>query len=197
MASSFYKHQAQLYFSFGFQPLNSSQNPDFSWTRTVLSNSDKVITSIIVQMFSNYRNIISGGALQRLTSLPRRNFSTQKSNFWQWTTTSRPSWKENSKEAAVAIVVFGVTGSLSMLAVRPSLKSVFGIEGTLVDGPNSYRVISLLCVSPIYATILLAIGTLSGRHNYFAKMSMKILGRFAPKSVINRIICNPAKLKQK
>ena len=121
--------------------------------------------------------------------------SYSMNSFWQWTTTARPSWKENKTEAAVAIVVFGITGSLSVLAVRPSLKSIFGIEGTLIDGPNSYRVLSILCVSPMYAAVLLAIGTLSGRHNYFAKMSMKILGRFVPKTVIHRVMCKPAKSK--
>lgn len=98
-------------------------------------------------------------------------------------------------EAAVAFAVFGVTGSLSVLAVRPSLKSIFGIEGTLVDGPNSYRIMSVLCVSPVYAMVLLVIGTVSGRHNYFARMSMKILGRFVPKSVIHKIVCKPALAK--
>lgn len=83
-----------------------------------------------------------------------------------------------------------------MVAVRPSLKAIFGIEGSLMEGPNSYRIMSVLCVSPVYAAVLLAIGTLSGRHNYFAKMSMKILGRFVPKSFVHRVLCQPAKVKQ-
>lgn len=125
----------------------------------------------------------------------KRALSTQ-SGFWKWTTTNRPSWKENKTEAAVAIAVFGITGTFSVLAVRPCLKTLFGIEGTLVDGPNSYRLLSILCVSPVYAMVLLAMGTISGRHNYFAKMSMKILGRFLPKSVVHKIVCDPAKVKQ-
>lgn len=98
-------------------------------------------------------------------------------------------------EAAIAVAVFGVTGTFSVLAVRPSMKALFGIEGTLIDGPNSYRAMSILCISPVYAIVLLAMGTLSGRHNYFAKMSMKILGRFVPKSVIHKVICQPARSK--
>lgn len=131
----------------------------------------------------------------RVTTSSKRFASTN--GFWQWTTAARPSWKENKTEAAVAFVVFGITGSLSVLAVRPSLKSIFGIEGTLIDGPNSYRAMCILCVSPMYAAVLLAIGTLSGRHNYFAKMSMKILGRFLPKKVIHKVICKPAQAKLK
>jgi hypothetical protein len=126
-----------------------------------------------------------------------RRFSTgDKNKFWQWTTTQRPRWTENYKEAGVAFIVFGITGTLSLNAVRPCIKSVLGIEGSWAEGPNSYRVASIVCVSPFYAAILLVIGTLSGRHNFFAKMSMKILGRFFPKSVIHRVMCTPAKSKQ-
>lgn len=132
--------------------------------------------------------------LQARGLISQKRFSSTNS-FWQWTTAARPSWKENKTEAAVAFVVFGITGSLSVLAVRPSLKSIFGIEGTLIDGPNSYRAMCILCVSPMYAAVLLAIGTLSGRHNYFAKMSMKILGRFVPKKVIHKVMCKPAQAK--
>lgn len=133
--------------------------------------------------------------IRKSVSLLSKRTNSSSNSFWQWTTSQRPSWKENGKEAAVAIAVFGVTGTLSMVAVRPSLKNLFGIEGSFVEGPNSYRIMSILCVSPVYAVILLAMGTLSGRHNYFAKMSMKILGRFVPKSFVHRVLCQPAKAK--
>ncbi|KAJ1418195.1 hypothetical protein B484DRAFT_453756 [Ochromonadaceae sp. CCMP2298] len=122
-----------------------------------------------------------------------RKLST--SSFWQWTTAQRPTWKESKKEAAVAFVVFGVTGSLTMWLVRPCLSSVLGLEGSLWEGPNSYRVASVLCISPIYSVLLLTIGTVAGRHNFFAKMGTKILGRFVPKSAINKVLCGPAKGK--
>lgn len=135
-------------------------------------------------------------AARRSTNLLSKRSNSTSNSFWQWTTTQRASLKESKKEAAVAFVVFGITGTLSMVAIRPALKSVFGLEGSLAEGPNSYRVMSILCVSPFYAAILLVIGTLSGRHNYFAKMSMKIFGRFIPKSVVHRVLCEPAKAKQ-
>jgi hypothetical protein len=124
-----------------------------------------------------------------------RKSSSVSNKFWEWTTKARPNWKENYTEAAVMFVIFGVTGSSSMFLIRPALKNVFGLEGSLVEGPNSYRVASILMVSPFYACILLLIGTVSGRHNYFAKMSMKILGRFVPKTVIHKVMCTPAKSK--
>ena len=118
-----------------------------------------------------------------------RNLSS-KSSFWQWTTKQRPSWREDYKEAAVVFCVFGITGSTSVALVRPALKKI-GIEGTLVDGPWDYRILSILIVSPIYAAMLITFGTLAGRHNFFAYMGLKIFGRFLPKSISNRLACTP------
>jgi hypothetical protein len=99
---------------------------------------------------------------------------------------------ESKLEAAVVFCVFGVTGSTSVALVRPSLKNVFGLEGNMRDGPWSYRIISIVAVSPIYACCLMTFGTLAGRHNFFAYMSHKIFGRFVPKSISSRIGCPPA-----
>ena len=102
--------------------------------------------------------------------------------FWQWTAQARPHWRECRTEAAVAIGVFGVTGSLSVAAVRPMLKHTIGLEGSWRDGPWSYRVGSVLLVSPVYASVLVALGTAAGRHAFFAGMGTKILGRFLPRA---------------
>ena len=107
--------------------------------------------------------------------------------FWAWTLQQRPSWKEDKLEAAVAFTVFGVTGSTSVAVVRPALKHVTGIEGSMREGPNSYRVTSILAVSPIYATLLVTFGTIAGRHRFFANMAQKIFGRFLPSFVLRRI----------
>ena len=71
---------------------------------------------------------------------------TAFSRFWAWTAQKRPSWREDKVEAAVLFTVFGCTGSSSVYFVRPALEKV-GVVGSLKDGPNSYRVISILrCV---------------------------------------------------
>ena len=92
----------------------------------------------------------------------------------------RPSWRESPVEAAIVFTVFGITGSTSVALVRPALQSTIGLEGSMRDGPWSYRVLSLVLVSPMYAVFLATFGTLAGRHIFFAAMARKILGRFLP-----------------
>lgn len=123
-----------------------------------------------------------------------RQFSTQK--FWDWTVQPRPNWMKDKKEGIVACVIFGITGTTSALLVRPAVEKVLGIKGSLVEGPNSYRIASILFISPVYALLLGITGTLAGRHTFFAKMSFKILGRFFPKRILSGALCEPAKAKQ-
>ena len=115
--------------------------------------------------------------------------------FWRWTTRVRPSWKENPKEAAIVCTVFGVTGSSTLFFVRPCLEKV-GVKGTMKDGPWSYRIASVMAISPIYGILLITFGTLAGRHLFFASMGRKILGRFAPPSYREKIVCPPGAAKQ-
>lgn len=123
--------------------------------------------------------------------------TTPFQRFWRWTTQPRPSWKEDKTEAAVAFCVFGVTGSSSVAVVRPLLRETTGLEGSMKDGPWSYRVISLLCVSPVYACVLVTVGTVAGRHLFFANMANKIFGRFVPAALnplnrLSEVACAPA-----
>lgn len=113
--------------------------------------------------------------------------------FWAWTTQPRPHWRECPKEAAVLFVVFGMTGSTSVALVRPVFKNVTGIEGTMSEGPWSYRIGSLLSVTPVYAAVLITFGTLSGRHLYFAKIAQKTIGRMVPKSIKAKLQCAQTK----
>ena len=115
--------------------------------------------------------------------------------FWLWTTQKRPHWQESKVEAAVLFTVFGVTGSSTLLFVRPTLKS-FGIEGSMIEGPWSYRAISFLTVTPIYCCVLMTLGTISGRHNFFASQTVRMLSRFGLKR--ESVVCAPAaKVKSK
>ncbi|KAJ1446193.1 hypothetical protein M885DRAFT_547449 [Pelagophyceae sp. CCMP2097] len=100
--------------------------------------------------------------------------------FWRWTLQPRLHWRESATEATVICTVFAITGSSSVAVVRPVLKETTGIEGSLRDGPWSYRISSILLVSPIYSVILVSVGTVFGRHRFFASMAQKIVSRFVP-----------------
>eukprot|EP00303_Exanthemachrysis_gayraliae_P012072 CAMPEP_0206018528 /NCGR_PEP_ID=MMETSP1464-20131121/27322_1 /ASSEMBLY_ACC=CAM_ASM_001124 /TAXON_ID=119497 /ORGANISM="Exanthemachrysis gayraliae, Strain RCC1523" /LENGTH=133 /DNA_ID=CAMNT_0053392405 /DNA_START=19 /DNA_END=422 /DNA_ORIENTATION=+ len=84
---------------------------------------------------------------------------------------------EDKQEALVIMAIFGVTGSSSLFVVRPLLEKA-GIRGSWQEGPNSYRLASVAVVSPIYSLMLVTIGTISGRHRFFGRMSSRIMSRF-------------------
>ena len=54
----------------------------------------------------------------------------------------------------------------------------------------------VMAISPIYGILLITFGTLAGRHLFFASMGRKILGRFAPPSYREKIVCPPGAAKQ-
>lgn len=62
--------------------------------------------------------------------------------------------------------------------MRPAVKDVLGLEGNFKDGPWSYRICSLVIMSPIYSVLLVMVGTTFGRHAYFRHFSVKMLSRF-------------------
>ena len=82
-------------------------------------------------------------------------------------------------------------------AVTPRNESIHvaPITGSMRDGPWSYRVLSVVLVSPIYATFLVTFGTLAGRHIFFASMARKIFGRFLPSQYRGYAACPPARAK--
>lgn len=101
------------------------------------------------------------------------------SGFWAWTTQSRPSWRQSRSEAAVVFAVYGATGSLSAKLARPAFSKLTGIRGSIRHGPWSYRIGSSMFLSPVYYVLLLALGTLSGRHAFFARACRKFARRLS------------------
>ena len=150
--------------------------------------------SIVQKNGQGFREGFNGSSLCRGLSSERKAASGPAGRFWKWTTQERPHWRESMVEAIVLFCVFGVTGSSSMMLVRPALAGL-GLKGNMVDGPWTYRILSLLIVSPIYACVLVTVGTLAGRHTYFARMAAKIYGRFLPKSFGINPVCPPAARK--
>lgn len=109
-------------------------------------------------------------------------FSSRLSQAWnrfigpkemppRWT----PRWYG---EVTLICTVFAITGSSTMVLVRPAVSKGLGLEGSLKDGPWSYRICSIVVMTPIYATLLVVVGTVFGRHHYFRHFSVKMWSRF-------------------
>jgi hypothetical protein len=55
---------------------------------------------------------------------------------------------------------------------------ILGLKGSLKDGPWSYRICSIVIMTPLYATLLVVVGTIFGRHFYFRHFAVKMFSRF-------------------
>mmetsp|Transcript_30285 Transcript_30285/g.51606 ORF Transcript_30285/g.51606 Transcript_30285/m.51606 type:complete len:114 (+) Transcript_30285:828-1169(+) len=86
-----------------------------------------------------------------------------------------PKWYA---EMALLCTVFAITGSSTMFLVRPAVSDGLGLKGTFKDGPWSYRICSIVIMTPLYATLLVYVGTVFGRHAYFRHFSVKMFARF-------------------
>ncbi|KAK3835210.1 MAG: hypothetical protein JOS17DRAFT_561024 [Linnemannia elongata] len=82
--------------------------------------------------------------------------------------------------------VFAVTGSSTVMVVKPILKEVFQLEGSMKEGPWSFRFAYLCTTLPLYSCVLLTVATVAGRRPYFKKVVLRMWGRFLPKKVIQR-----------
>jgi len=136
-----------------------------------------------------FQKISSPYTFTRTTStLPQRSQGSKSVLEWcQYWMRERPipyppRWSyEWWKETALIFFIFGITGSTTMHFVRPIMHTVFGLEGSLWDGPWSYRIISLLTITPTYSLILITFGTIFGRHVYFKKVAKRMWFRLLPK----------------
>ena len=81
---------------------------------------------------------------------------------------------------AVVLIVFAITGSLTVLLARFLLNNILGLEGSLWSGPWSYRVVYVLLITPVYSVLLISVGTLFGKHTYFRHRVVRIWSHVLP-----------------
>jgi hypothetical protein len=81
-------------------------------------------------------------------------------------------------EMVLLCTVFAITGTSTMIVVRPAVSEILGLKGSLKDGPWSYRLCSLIIMTPLYAINLVLVGTIFGRHFYFRHFAVKMFSRF-------------------
>ncbi|KAF9924752.1 hypothetical protein FBU30_005355 [Linnemannia zychae] len=91
------------------------------------------------------------------------------------------------KEWTIIMGVFAVTGSTSVMFVKPLLKEVFKLDGSWREGPWSFRIAYICTTLPLYSCILLTVASIAGRRPYFKKVVLRMWSRFLPKKVIQRL----------
>ena len=74
----------------------------------------------------------------------------------------------------IIFIVFGITGSLSVVLGKYVLINIFG-ESFLNN--NYYWLLRLILIFPIYQVLLIIVGALFGQFRYFWEIEKKILIR--------------------
>ncbi|KAG0044133.1 hypothetical protein BGZ83_010640, partial [Gryganskiella cystojenkinii] len=90
------------------------------------------------------------------------------------------------KEWTIIMGVFAVTGSSTVMVVKPVLKEVFKLEGSMSEGPWSFRIAYLCTTLPLYSCVLLTVATIAGRRPYFKMVVLRMWGRLLPKKALAR-----------
>lgn len=88
-----------------------------------------------------------------------------------------------SREAlhyGLVILVFGITGSLAVLLSKLLLNRAFGLDGSLISGPWSFRVAYVLLIPPSYSVMLVIVGTLLGKREFFLRRVLRMWGFLLP-----------------
>ena len=84
---------------------------------------------------------------------------------------------------AVVFVVFGVTGGIALLLSRLVLNGLLGLDGSFIAWPWAYRIAYLALILPSYSVILIAVGTLLGKRDFFQRRVMRLWGWLLPRSL--------------
>ena len=87
----------------------------------------------------------------------------------------------------MVLVVFGITGSLTVLFSRFLLQDILNLEGGLISGPWSYRFVYLVLIPPFYSLTLVTIGTILGKGEYFRTRVAQMWLRLLPSGLRRRI----------
>ena len=80
----------------------------------------------------------------------------------------------------IVMIVFGITGFSALVFSRVLFNVVLGMEGSLWSGPWTYRVLYLSVIPPFYSAMLVLVGSMFGKRDYFAARVLKMWGRLVP-----------------
>ena len=87
----------------------------------------------------------------------------------------------------LVFVVFGITGSLTVLFSRFLLQNILNLQGGLISGPWSYRAVYLVLIPPFYSLTLVTVGTVLGKGDYFRARVVQMWLRLLPARLRRRL----------
>ncbi len=95
-----------------------------------------------------------------------------------WIYKLKKKWKvKSSGQFAMILIVFALTGSTVLLIKKP-IVNYFTVDG---EKSTMFNIIYLICILPIYNSILLFYGSLLGQFNFFWRYEKKMINRFRRK----------------
>ena len=81
---------------------------------------------------------------------------------------------KNLQQLTIVFIVFGITGSMSVVLAKPILLFFFS---ETIQNNNFYWLFRIIIIFPIYQVLLIIVGTIFGEFKYFWEMERKILIR--------------------
>jgi len=73
-------------------------------------------------------------------------------------------------EMVLLCTVFAITGTSTMVLVRPAVSEVLGLKGSLKDGPWSYRICSIVIMTPVYSAMLVLVGVSTKKDDHMCTL---------------------------
>ena len=142
---------------------------------SLVSSSSRYVTpnsSVRIRTFSQGSKSVGAG----------ESTTTNKATFLERFLGPKPMPPRHTfawyREMILICTVFAITGTSTMMLVRPAVKNVLGLQGSFKDGPWAYRISTIVIMSPLYSILLVVVGTVFGRHAYFRFFSVRMLSRF-------------------
>lgn len=81
---------------------------------------------------------------------------------------------KNLQQLTIVFIVFGITGSMSVVLAKPILLFFFS---ETIQNNSFYWLFRIIIIFPIYQVLLIIVGTIFGEFKYFWEMERKILIR--------------------
>mmetsp|Transcript_152 Transcript_152/g.373 ORF Transcript_152/g.373 Transcript_152/m.373 type:complete len:193 (-) Transcript_152:359-937(-) len=148
-------------------------------TMTATAPSHSLSASCLRPRSYTPRWLTSGTPKKPVKKAPEQTAFQKQLNTFLGPKVMPPRWTMAwYREVTLICTVFAITGTSTMVLVRPAVSKGLGLKGSFKEGPWSFRICSLVVMTPIYATLLVCVGTVFGRHHYFRHFSVKMWSRF-------------------